>query len=183
MPLAAQLSLVRPGCIFLSSDLIRSLNNPRSSTDSAAMILKTRADVTSRAPRKEEGVWNAPVVVAYDEEDVFAKLSQIFLAYVHLSCVVWNLEHESLPVINLVEHLQQEPVRHTYVTHGTTGAGRKGGLLTCQSWRRSCLASLDFVASEVAPGIWLAPKQSKVMIKQFRFHDFFNFSLICSIIN
>lgn len=40
IPLEAQVSLVRPGCIFLSRNRILSLNRPRSSGDRAAIILK-----------------------------------------------------------------------------------------------------------------------------------------------
>ena len=39
-PFAAQFSFVRPGCALLSRNLIRSRNNPRSSGDNAAIILK-----------------------------------------------------------------------------------------------------------------------------------------------
>ena len=53
MPLDAHSNFVSPGWIFLSRNLIRSLNKPRSSCDNAAMILQIKYDNIDTTPKKE----------------------------------------------------------------------------------------------------------------------------------
>ncbi len=229
MPLEAQVSLVRPGCTFLSRKRIRSRKRPRSSSDKAAMILqeqtpikgsedltfrqkgflsfqqwnrttkicgvescfvpRTRLDMESQRTfhtktkqtqpcpangnptekflqniqlvsvlwsrdvgliccpqtRILEGSMSAllltqwthththrtythahrPVVVPDDEQHVFPRGAQVLALRVHLGRVVWDLEHESLPVVDLLEQLQQRPEQQSnaFLNHGSRRAG------------------------------------------------------------
>lgn len=51
IPLLAQVSLVNPGCIFRSKNLIRSRNKARSSADNAAIILLKTFQTSSTRSR------------------------------------------------------------------------------------------------------------------------------------
>ena len=57
--------------------------------------------------RVKEVVRNGPVVISDHQQDVLSQGSQVLSLVVNVGGIVRDLKHQPLPVMNLLEHLQQ----------------------------------------------------------------------------
>ena len=59
---------------------------------------------------RDKNMSSLPVIVPYDQHNVFTERSQVLPLVVHIHSIVGSLKHQSLPVMDLLEHLQKVPV-------------------------------------------------------------------------
>ena len=57
-----------------------------------------------------------PVVVAHNEQHIFAQAAQLFAFGEHFDCIGWRLEQQSFPVVELLEEFQQFSAKEKTIT-------------------------------------------------------------------
>lgn len=50
---------------------------------------------------------NSPIIVSDNQHDMFSETPEVLSLVVHIHGIMWCLKHQSLPVVYLLEHLQQ----------------------------------------------------------------------------